>query len=143
MHFDQQRHVLVGEHGSLRMLEGDEVSHKLAMLIEGECEGLGPTRAARKHGFSKQRYFQLRHAYTQGGAPALASGRRGPKRNYRRTNELVRQVIRHRFLDPEASADVIAQKLRQTGFAISTRSVERVVADYGLQKKTLSMSPSR
>ena len=50
MHFDQQRHVLVGEHGSLRMLEGDEVSHKLAMLIEGECEGLGPTRAARKHG---------------------------------------------------------------------------------------------
>jgi hypothetical protein len=56
---------------------------------------------------------------------------------------LVRQVIRYRFLDPEASADVIAQKLRQTGFVISTRSVERVIGDYGLQKKTLSMSSSR
>ena len=143
MHFDHQRNALVGDRGSLQVLEDDEVSRKLAMLIEGECEGLGPTRAATKYGFSKQRYFQLRHAYMQGGVPALASGTRGPKRNYRRTDELVRQVIRHRFLDPEASADVIAQKLRQTGFAISTRSVERVVADYGLQKKTLSMSPSR
>ena len=36
-------------------------------------------------------------------------------------------------------ADVIAQKLRQTGFPISTRSVERVIGDFGLQKKTLSM----
>ena len=51
-------------------------------------------------------------------------------------------MIRHRFLDPDASAEVIAQKLRQTGFAISTRSVQRVIDEYGLQKKTLPMSPS-
>jgi hypothetical protein len=55
---------------------------------------------------------------------------------------LVRQVIRHRFLDPEASPEVIAQKLRQTGFTISTRSVERVIAEYAIQKKTLPMSPT-
>jgi DNA invertase Pin-like site-specific DNA recombinase len=126
MFFDHQVHAIVGDHGSLQVGEEDEVSRKLAMLIEGECEGLGPTKAAEKYGFSKQRYFKIR----------------GPKRNYRRTDELVRQVIRHRFLDPEASADVIAQKLRQTGFSISTRSVERVIADYGLQKKTLSVPPS-
>jgi transposase len=112
------------------------------MLIEGECEGLGPSEAARKYGFSKQRYHQLRDAFEQGGAHALANRPRGPKRNYRRTDEVVRQVIRHRFLDPQASADVIAQKLRQTGLPISTRSVERVIADYGLQKKTLSVSAS-
>jgi hypothetical protein len=52
------------------------------------------------------------------------------------------QVIRHRFLDPQASPDVIAQKLRQTGFEISTRSVERVISEYGLQKKTLSVHPT-
>jgi len=45
--------------------------------------------------------------------------------------------MRHRFLDPEASADVIAQKLRQTHFPISRRSVQRTIADLGLQKKTL------
>ena len=60
----------------------------------------------------------------------------------RRTGELVRQVIRHRFLDPDATAEVIAQKLRQSGLPISNRSVERVIAEYGLQKKTLSMPPS-
>jgi hypothetical protein len=40
------------------------------------------------------------------------------------------------------SAEVIAQKLRQTGFVISTRSVERVIEDYGLQKKTLPITSS-
>ena len=50
---------------------------------------------------------------------------------------MIRLVIRHRFLDAEASAEVIAQKLRQQGNPISQRSVERIIADYGLQKKTL------
>lgn len=51
---------------------------------------------------------------------------RGPKTNYRRTDELERQIIRHRFLDPDAAAEVIAQRLHQTRHVISIRSVERV-----------------
>jgi hypothetical protein len=141
MRFDPHVHQLQGTHGSLPVAKHDEVTRKLAMLIEAECEGLGPLKAAKKYGYSKQRYFQLRDAYQQEGSSGLLSKLRGPKRNYRRTGELVRQVIRHRFLDPEASPDVIAQKLRQTGFVISTRSVERVIADYGLQKKTLHLPP--
>ena len=142
MHFDAQTKAIVGDHGTLAVVEDDDISRKLAMLIEGECEGVGPVKAAKKYGLSKQRYFQLRAAYQKSGATALLSKPRGPKTNYRRTDELQRQVIRHRFLDPDASADVISQKLRQTGFVISTRSVERVIADYGLQKKTLSMPSS-
>lgn len=137
MYFDHREHALAGEYGYLPVHDDDEVSRRLAMLIEGVCEGLGPSQAAQKYGLTKQRYFQILHAYEEQGAQALLSKPRGPKRNYRRTDEVVRQIIRHRFLDPEASAEVIAQKLRQTGFPISTRSVERVVADYGLQKKTL------
>jgi hypothetical protein len=134
--FDLKKHALVGPAGSLRVPAGDEITQKLAMLIEGECEGLGPLQAAKKFNFSKQRYFQLRSAFGQQGATALQSRKRGPKTNYRRTPELVRQVIRHRFLDPDASPQVIAQKLVQSGWAISIRSVERVLADYTLQKKT-------
>jgi hypothetical protein len=143
MHFDDRAKTIVGNHGVLRTQADDEVSRKLAMLIEGECDGLGPVEAARKYGYTRQRYFQLRKAYEQGGAMALLNKTRGPKTTYRRTSEVVRQVIRHRFLDRDASSEVIAQKLRQTGFSISTRSVERVIAEYGLQKKTLSVSPSR
>jgi hypothetical protein len=78
--------------------------------------------------------------FKRDGAEALRSRKRGPKSNYRRTDEVVRQIIRHRFLDPQMSPEVIAQKLAQCGYPIAVRSVERVVSDYGLQKKTLSMS---
>jgi hypothetical protein len=137
MRFDLASHALIGASGSLAISPDDEIALKLLMLAEGECEELGPLAAAQKFGFSKQRYFQLREAFHLHGAQALLSHKRGPKAPSRRTDQAVRQVIRQRFLDPDASADVIAQKLRQAGFVISTRSVERVIADFGLQKKTL------
>jgi hypothetical protein len=40
------------------------------------------------------------------------------------------------------SLEVIAQKLNQNGYPIAIRSVERVISEYGLQKKTPSV-PSR
>jgi hypothetical protein len=135
--FSLQESALVGEAGSLAVLSDDVVTYKLAMLIEGECAGLGPTAAARKYDYTKQRYFQIKARYLQRGALGLQDLARGPKTNYRRTDELIRQVIRHRFLDPEASAAVIAQKLHQHQYSISIRSIERVIGDYGLQKKTL------
>jgi transposase len=112
------------------------------MLFEGQCEGLGPSKAAEKFGMTRQRYYQILQQFKQYGAQALLSAKRGPKGNYRRNSEVVRQVIRHRFLDPQISPEVIAQKLVQCGFAISTRSVERVISEYGLQKKPPPM-PSR
>jgi transposase len=141
--FDLKHHALVGTGGLLSVRADDEIARKLAMLIEGECEGLGPLEAAKKFGFSKQRYFQLRAAFAEQGAQALQSQKRGPKTNYRRTAEVVRQVIRHRFLDTEATPEVIAQKLCQSGLEISIRSVQRVIEEYGLQKKTLSVPTDR
>jgi hypothetical protein len=141
--FDAKNHALVGPGGVLDVREDDEIARKLLMLIEGECEEYGPLQAASRFGYSKQRYFQLRAAFRQSGAIALHSQKRGPKTNYRRTAEVVRQVIRYCFLDPDASPQVIAQKLRQSGWTISTRSVERVITDYGLQKKTPQVPPGR
>jgi transposase len=136
LHLDSQHGQLLGPSGALPLSAHDEVSCKLAMLIAGECLGLGPSEAAKVFGYSKQRYFQLRGAFTQQGAAALVNHTPGPGRHYRCTEEVVRQVIRHRFLDPEASAEVIAQKLSQSGLPISTRSVERIIERLGLQKKT-------
>ena len=69
------------------------------------------------------------------GSHGLQDRSTGPKTNYKRTSEATKQVIRHRFLDPEASCEVIAQKMNQSGHPISQRSVERIVQEYGLQKK--------
>jgi hypothetical protein len=141
--FDPKKNVLTGPSGQLEIPQGDEIVRKFLMLQEGECEGLGPLRAAEKYGFSKQRYFQLRTAFGKRGTQALQSQKRGPRTHYRRTAEVERQVIRHRYLDHDASPQVIAQKLVQSGFPISIRSVERVLAEYGLQKKTPPLSAAR
>lgn len=138
--YDITDREFTGPGGSLPIKKDDEVSRKLAMLLEGECGDGGPVKAAKKFGFSRQRYFQLRSIFLEKGAIGLCSQQRGPKTNYRRINEVVCQAIRHRFLDPDASSEVIAQKLRQCGFKISKRSVDRIFAEYGLQKKTLQMS---
>lgn len=140
MSFEITPEAFLGPNGSLSIASDDEVSCKLAMLVLGECGACGPSHAAETFGFSRQRYFQLRTLFHKNGAAGLVSRRRGPKSNYRRTREVVHQVVRYRFLDPEISAEVIAQKLRQTGFGISARSVERALAEFGLQKKTLSVS---
>jgi transposase len=140
MRFELPQHRIVGPGGELLVPSHDELTPRLLMLLEGQCEGLGAAAAAAKHGLSRQRYYQLLRLFQEGGGPALRGGKRGPKANYVRTDEVERQVIRHRFLDPDASADVIAQKLRQAGLAVSTRSVERVVEEFGLQKKTPPLS---
>ena len=77
--FDLETQTLLGTGGSLEVRADDEITRKLAMLIEGECEGLGPIHAAAKFGFSKQRYFQLRSAFAEQGARrclATSAGRR-------------------------------------------------------------------
>lgn len=132
--------VLEGPSGSLKISADDEVARKLAMLIEGKCLSLGPTKAAEKYGFTKQRYFQLLDAFQEQGSAALASKKKGPKSNYVRTDSVVSQVIRYRFLDSDANAAVIAQKMKQTGIKVSQRSVERILAEHGLQKKNFTSS---
>jgi transposase len=127
---------LMGSKGSIPLQQDDEITFRLAMLIEGECEGIGATKAAEKFGYTRQRYYQVLKQFKGGGAEALKNRKPGPKGNYRRTDEVVRQIIRYRFLDPEISPEVIAQKLVQCGYQIGIRSVERVICEYGLQKKT-------
>ena len=127
--------ILTGPQGVMSVRDDDEITIKLSMLFEGECEGRGPSQCAQKFGYTRQRYHQLLNQFLKEGALGLKSRKRGPKRQYRRTDEVVREVIRYRFLDPELSAEVISQKLIQTGHQVGGRSVERVIEDYGLQKK--------
>src|SRR6516225_7515765 len=131
MHFELPQRRIVGPLGELFVPPDDEAAERFLMLIEGQCEGLGGPAAALKYGLSRPRYYQLLKRFHDGGTPALRLQKRGPRGPSVRTEEVVRQVIRHRFLDPDASADVIAQKLRQTGFPVSTRSVGRVIEQFG------------
>jgi transposase len=114
----------------------DTTSLKMLMLIEG-IYGQGVKHSIKKYGYSEQRYYQLLKDYQKEGSMGLSDKKRGPKQNSQRTEKVVQQIIRYRFLDPDSSAAVITQKLKQNGISISLRSVERTIQEYGLQKKTL------
>ncbi len=139
--FDHHSKQFLGLGGYLPLLPDDELAWKFTMLVEGECSSDSVGVIAERFGFSRQRYYQLRKIFHEQGIAGLMHQPRGPQTNYRRHQEVVCQTIRHRFLDPEATTDIITQKLRQTGFKISKRTVDRIVAEFGLQKKTLQLSP--
>lgn len=120
----------------LNVQDSDSAAQKMFMLIEG-VYGLGVKHSIAKYQYTEQRYYQLLKEFQLSGSSTLFDKKRGPKQNSRRTDKIVQQIIRHRFLDPDASAAVIAQKLKQTKHSISLRSVERTIQQYGLQKKTL------
>lgn len=113
----------------------DVVSLKLLMLIEGTYS-IGVKQSIAKYGYTEQRYYQLVKVYKEKGIEGLQDKKTGPKANSKRSAIVVNQILRYRFLNPLDSAAVIAQKLNQQGIAISVRSVERTISEYGIQKKT-------
>ncbi|MBS3772539.1 MAG: helix-turn-helix domain containing protein [Bacteroidales bacterium] len=121
---------------SLVITENDPIAWKLSMLIEAasnkdeKIEDL-----ARRYGYTREHFYVIKRTYEEKGSQGLMDKSRGPKTNSKRTKEMEKQIIRHRFLDPEASSQVITQRLQQAGNNISQRSVERTINEYGLQKK--------
>jgi len=134
---------VVGPRGALPVAASDHQAQRFLMLLAGECWNGNITEVAEQFGLSRQRYYQLRKAYLAEGLAALQPHKSGPKSNYRRGDQVVRQILRYLYLDTAASPEVITQKLNQLGFRISLRTVHRVIADYGLQKKTLRAQPPK
>jgi transposase len=128
--------TLKGPAGLILLKKNDKTAVKLAMLFEHFCLGTMVTEVVQKYGFSRSRFYQVKHAFERGGSEALFEKKKGPQKRYKRTENIVNQIIRMRFLDPDASVPVITQKLKQMGFNISQRSVERTITEYGIQKKT-------
>lgn len=120
----------------------DPVTRKFLMIIEGTYT-IGPKESFEKYGYTEQRYYQLLKDFRKLGVDGLLNQKRGPHTNSVRTEPVINRIIRHRFLDPKSSSQVIAQKLKQEGFSVSTRSVERTIQQYGLQKKTLQIKANR
>jgi hypothetical protein len=81
---------LCGPEGSLPVREDDEITLKLAMLFEGQCEGLGPAETAQKFGYTRQRYYQILDQFMNQGAAGLKSLNRAES-NYRTMGD--RQII--------------------------------------------------
>ena len=122
--------------------ENDTPSIKFIMLIEGETK-IGRKAACEKYHFSEPRYFQLLRNYKENGFSALINKKRGSEKKPVRTKEVIKKIINLRYLDPFASPQVIAQKIKQEGYRVSVRSVERTITEYGLQKKRMFLTKAK
>jgi transposase len=120
----------------LKINPKDTTAWKLMMLIDAaSSKDETIEQIAHRYGYTREHFYIIKKNYEKKGSQALSDKAKGPKCNYKRTDEIEKQIIRHRFLDPEANSEVIAQKMNQTGHIISQRSVERTINEYGLQKK--------
>jgi len=124
---------------SFEINEEDKLGMKFGMLVEGHLHGV--EYALEKYGYSEQRYYQLLKVYKENGAEGLRDKKRGSFKQPVRSKDVVNQIIRLRFLDPLSSAEVITQKMKQTGYKVSVRSVERTITEFGLQKKLIASIP--
>lgn len=123
---------------TLEVSPQDSLLWKLSMILEAAHPDSRQTTIeaiAGKYGYTREYFYQVLEKLKSQGSQSLADRPTGPKTRYKRTPEVTKQILRHRFLDPEANCEVIAQKMRQTGYKVSQRSVERVIGEYGLQKK--------
>lgn len=121
---------------TLKINPKDTTAWKLMMLMEAATsKEESIEQISHRYGYTREHFYVIKKRYEDNGSKALADKPKGPKCNYKRTDEIEKQIIRHRFLDPDANSEVIAQKMNQNGHTISQRSVERTISEYGLQKK--------
>ena len=115
----------------------DSTAWKMAMIFEYflPSDELNVEELAKKYGYTREYFYQVLDKFKNVGSQALEDKHQGPKHNYKRTDEVKKQIIRLRFLDPEANSEVITQKMNQLNYQISQKSVERVISEYGLQKR--------
>jgi hypothetical protein len=107
----------------------------LLMVLEGSTGRLSVTELCAKYGYRSTRsYYEKRRVFERHGMRGLLPRRRGPKRPTRRTPLVVQRVIAARFECPTRTADEIAARLNADGLRIGSRSVERILSEYGLTK---------
>lgn len=134
--------VIEGTKNNFEIDQNDALAKKLAMLIEGQCT-IGVEAACKKYDYTQAWYYQTLKKFKEHGSQALINKKPGSDKKPVCTDEIVKQIIRLRYLDPLSSAEVITQKLNQIGYNVSKRSVERTITDYGLQKKLMSLTLAR
>ena len=99
---------------TLKINPSDTTAWKLMMLIDAaSSKDETIEQIAHRYGYTREYFYIIKKNYEDKGSQALSDKAKGPKRNYKRTSEIEKQIIRHRFLDPDANSEVIAQKMNQ------------------------------
>jgi transposase len=126
--------TIKGPAGQLTLRPDDDASTDLAMLIEGETSGRPLEAILEEFGRSRSTYYDKLRRFREEGLAGLMASPPGPRRAWRRPLEVVRFIVTARLRDPERSAALITEDLARLGHAVSVRSVERTLQQFGLTR---------
>jgi transposase len=106
----------------------------LAMLIAGETSGRPLDDVLAEFGRSRSTYFEKLRQFREHGLAGLLPRPTGPRKPWRRSLDVVAQIVMCRLRDPSRSADAIACELAQRNLKVSVRSIERTLSEFGLTR---------
>ena len=121
-----------GPAGVLSAPETDEIADVLAMLIEGETSGRNLDDVLADFERSRSTYYEKLQRYREHGVTGLLPRKSGPREPWKLTLATAAKIVRLRLQNPQRSAQSIAEALARDGVALSERSVERVLSQFGL-----------
>jgi transposase len=106
----------------------DLVQVKYEMLRRVQSEGQAVSQSAAHFGFSRPSFYQAQAAFQRGGLPALMPQKRGPKKAYKLTAEVLAQVRQAQQEDPSLRPAALALLVKnQYGITVHPRSIERAL----------------
>ena len=123
-----------GPGGTLTLPVGDDTALDLLMLVEGETSGRPLEEVLAQFGRSRSTYYEKLRRFREAGVEGLLARPPGPRHAWRRPLEVIRFIVMARLRDPDRSAAQIAEDLSRQGHAVSVRSVERTLTQFGLTR---------
>ncbi len=132
-----------GPGGTLAIRSDDDAALDLAMLIDGETGGRPLDEILAEYGRSRSTYYEKLRRFREQGVEGLLARPPGPRTAWRRPMEVVRFVVTARLRDPARGAADISEDLARLGHAVSVRSVERTLTQFGLTRPPRVNTPAR
>jgi len=129
-----------GPGGALQISAADEAAVDLVMLIEGETSGRPLPSVLEEFGRSRSTYYEKLRRLREEGVGGLLPRPPGPRSPWRRPLEVIQFIVTTRLREPGRSAVQLADDLARLGHAVSIRSVERTLTEFGLTHSARSPS---
>ncbi len=136
-------HEIRGPGGTLALRPEDEAALDLMMLVEGETSGRQLDDVLQQYGRSRSTYYEKLRRFRESGLEGLLARPPGPRSPWRRPLEVVRFIVTTRLRHPERGAAAIAEDLGRLGHAVSVRSVERTLTQFGLTRSVARIAEVR
>ena len=120
----------------------DLVQVKYEMLRTVRQDSDTVSAAAERFGVSRMTWYDAERAFDEGGLPALARRKPGPKARHKLTADVVEALIEARTDNSRIGiSELVKMVHKRFGVHVHRRTIERFLNESGVEKKTVRQTP--